>query len=131
MFYFYVFGLLATSSLLLAWFRSGMGVHFFQVLYALGWRRDVPGFWPGAADVQGWLRHEWEEWLILRFQKPDWFSLGELLTCPVCLSFQASLLVSLVLLLPCCLLNGTCGLLLPVLAFFTWPCLIALVFKNT
>lgn len=79
---FQIIGILIVTDILVTWFESGIPALLTRGLWSLGWRRDLPGFWPeDIEDPLTWTRESWVVWVVLTFPK-----MGELLTCPVCLS---------------------------------------------
>lgn len=112
----YVVGLLAASSIAMAWFQSGLPIHVFQVLRLLtGWRSTDVAFWEGIED-------DWE--LTLSVAYPS--LLTELLTCPVCLSFHISFWTGV---LSWCMLPVP--LWYPLMTASTWPILINIFLTKT
>jgi hypothetical protein len=73
----YVVGFLVAQGLATIWFFSGFPIKLFSLLGLLKKTDEV------------YTIDEWEIWLM---NKSDFF--GELLTCPVCLSFWIGVIVS-------------------------------------
>ena len=87
----YLLGCLAVASALMAWFGSGLPIHVLHVLRRLGYAR--------GSDM--WLTLEewtstWDDFSVAAAAYMSPF-VGELLTCPVCLSFHISFWLALVL----------------------------------
>lgn len=94
MFYEYIIGLFAISSLLLAWFNTDLPVHVFHVLRRLGWR-DEPGFWDTIPEFET-SRTGLFDYFAIDGRLP---LLMDLLQCSVCFSFHISFIVSAVMFL--------------------------------
>ena len=77
---FYFLGCLITCSLMTTWFNTLIGVHFFE-LFGLIKKSDEVFTWE---DFQLWLE-----------EKSSFF--GELLSCPLCLGFWVSIIISSVI----------------------------------
>lgn len=106
----YVVGLLAATSLLLAWFHSGLPIHVISILRVFGFRRSDDDFWAT-------LHSDWQ--LALNAYYPN--LLSELLTCPVCLSFHVSFWIGVV-----SLILAPLPWFYPLVTALSWPILINL-----
>lgn len=105
----YIVGLLAATSLLLAWFHSGLPFHVLGMLrHVAKWRKTDDEFWAA-------LNNDWQ--VTLNVYYPN--LLSELLTCPVCLSFHASFWVGVVSFL----LEPELTIVYPFITAFSWPIL--------
>jgi len=74
---------------LAGWFYSRFPIHIFEYLSHLSWFDGVQ--WPlevVLGDV--WLRSDWEDWMAATLPT----DLAELLSCPYCLAFHASVWAS-------------------------------------
>lgn len=113
----YIIGCLGTSSLLLAWFHSGLPLHIFDFLKYIGLlkkAKEYPEFWEN-------LITDWQ--LAITMLYPN--LLSELITCPICLSFHISFWIGVVTL--------AFGLDLPfyypIITAVSWPILSNLLIK--
>lgn len=111
----YLVGLFAATSLLLAWFHSGLPIHVISVLKLFAFRRDDEDFWST-------LHSDWQ--LALNIYYPN--LLSELLTCPVCLSFHVSFWVGVASFL----LDLELTLVYPFITAVSWPVLANLILKQ-
>ena len=113
--YTYLVGLFAATSLLLAWFHSGLPIHAIGFLRILGFRKNDTDFWTA-------LNNDWQ--MTLNVYYPN--LLSELLTCPVCLSFHVSFWVGVASFL----LDSELPLVYPVITAASWPVLANLILKQ-
>lgn len=93
----YVVGVLATTSLMMAWFESGLPYHVFDLLgYVFPWFKD--NFRDTAGTVVT-TRKDWDALVTASgmFTSPVAALFCELVSCRVCLSFHASFWVSVVM----------------------------------
>lgn len=111
----YAAGLFAATSLLLAWFHSGLPIHAIGFLRILGFRRNDTDFWTA-------LYNDWQ--MTLNVYYPN--LLSELLTCPVCLSFHVSFWVGVASFL----LDLELTLVYPFITAVSWPVLANLILKQ-
>jgi len=105
-------GCLVVFDLLVMWFWSEFPAHVFRFLWKCGWRRDQ-GFWP--EDVESfelWTKEVWSVWINIRMPV-----LGELLTCPVCLSRHLAWITACVMIL----FTGIGAWPALLAGVFTWP----------
>jgi hypothetical protein len=112
--FFYVLGCLIGTTVIVAWFHTTFPVHI----------------WKTAVKVTPWLDSEvtediytWEDWSNHMLVKHPFF--GELLSCPICLSFWVSGAVASIL----TLINGLDGLFI-LSCIFSWPVIIYTSYKS-
>ena len=115
----YAVGLLAVSSLLMAWFGSGLPLHVADLL-----RLVFPESELLKEVTQDFVASGKEDWVVAvetRSMAYAWWVqlLVELLFCRICLSFHASFWCSLIL----TLVTPATWVLIPV-AVLTWPYLV-------
>lgn len=111
---FHVVGILIVWDLLVTWFDSGLPSILTRLLWKTGWKRNDPYFWPDdITDPMTWGKIQWVVWINLTFP-----TLGELLTCPVCLSRHLSYIVCILMwvFMPVSPINLLGALFWPVLA---------------
>ena len=101
----YILGVLGSSSIILIWFETTIAVHIFKALRIS--KDDIFTF------------DEWSDDMLLRFP-----FFGELLSCPLCLSFWTSIFVSTCIVK----INEISLWFLPACAV-SWPILIFMFFK--
>lgn len=111
----YVIGLFAATSLLLAWFHSGLPIHVIGFLRIFGFRKNDTDFWTT-------LDSDWQTALNVYYPN----LLSELLTCPVCLSFHVSFWVGVASFL----LDSELTLVYPFITAVSWPVLANLILKQ-
>lgn len=111
----YATGLFAATSLLLAWFHSGLPIHVIGFLRIFGFRKNDTDFWAT-------LDSDWQTALNVYYPN----LLSELLTCPVCLSFHASFWVGVASFL----LDSELTLVYPFITAVSWPVLANLILKQ-
>jgi hypothetical protein len=121
----YTLGVLATSSLLMAWFGSGLALHVADLL-----RLIFPNSKLLQEATQEFVASSKEDWVIAvetrAMSYPWWVQLlTELLFCRICLSFHASFWCSLALVLT----TDATWLFIPV-AVLTWPYLVNVLLKK-
>jgi len=80
----FLIGFLGVAGLHRAWFATQLPIHFFKLLRHVGWGANKE--WPPKETYQFWLRHECESWWSLNLHP----LVGELLCCPICLSYHLS-----------------------------------------
>ena len=110
----FLVGLFITAGIHRAWFSTPLPVHVFKTLRYLGWGAHLK--WPPISDYEFWLRHECATWWTLNLPA----SVGDLLSCPVCISYHMSFWVALIM-----VLGGAPGYML--FAWLAWPELINLL----
>jgi len=109
----YIFGVLATSSIMLAWFFSGGTTYIVYALYYMLGYQDK--------EFKEALYNDWK----LAITVYDQSLLSELLTCPICLSFHIGFWVGVAsLLLPIDL-----PLYYPIITLLTYPIISNLLLK--
>lgn len=113
------------SSCLMWWFNTSLPIHMLGVLRFLGWKTDDSQFWSTEidpdlprVDLSRWTRVDFDEWVNDRSHV-----LGELLTCPGCLSFHIAFWVSFVMSSSLVLIDGyhpirLCGF---IAGWLAWP----------
>lgn len=90
----YIIGMLITTSLLMAWFESGLPYHVFDLLgVVFPWFKDN---FSNTAGIVVRTRKDWDSMVtaVGEFTSPVASLLCELVSCRVCLSFHLSLWVS-------------------------------------
>lgn len=112
----YILGLLAASSIAMAWFCSALPIHLTELLRHLGWHSDDDEFW-----AQMWTWQQWADTINIRHPN----LLTELLTCRICLSFHISFWVGLASL---CFVD--LPWYYPLITACTWPVLINLTLTK-
>jgi hypothetical protein len=85
----YLCGALSVSSVLMWWFTTNLQIHVFQVIKFLGYKKNDPSFWDcgSGLGMEFWTKIDCANWMARVL--PGW--LGELLSCPGCLSMHVSL----------------------------------------
>ena len=92
---------LGIASILMILMRSDFYVSVTQILRCIGWRKRDQAFWPDDVEYQFWTRSQWAQWASLRASAAGnaWVKFVHLITCPYCLTFHASWLTGLTLLI--------------------------------
>lgn len=85
----YVLGCLAVSSALMAWFGSGLPIHVLYMLKRVGYAKGSD-MW----NTLGEWTSTWDDFSVAAAAYMPPF-IGELITCPVCLSFHISFWLAL------------------------------------
>lgn len=115
----YITVVLATASIMMAWFSSALAVHLTRFLDDIGLIRLPKGFidiLEDSPDKDGW------DTAMAAYAYP---MVAELLACPVCLSFHISCWVSVVVLLA----NMSLGLGFVALCTATVPAVANIIYK--
>lgn len=133
----YCIGLLATSSLLLAWTSSNLAIHVLHMLKRLHFldsSRTLPdgtNIWDGLNEFEPPTGYTWQDWVVMSYSNTTKeMYIAELLTCNICFSFHLSFWVSAVTslilywLIPC----PYVFLLIPA-ATFTYPIIANILIK--
>ena len=89
---------LMAASWLFTWLHTRLPIHAFEILRALGWRRNQENFWT-YEDWQHWTREDWEMWLnsVFALQGRVYAVIAEGLSCRHCLSWHATFWMTLVI----------------------------------
>ena len=111
-------GILIVADLLITWFKTSLPAHLTELLWRLGWKRNEPDFWPPDIEY-GLTREEWVVWVNMRFP-----FIGELLTCPICLSRHLAVVTCVLM----WLLLGVGWQNL--IGIFFWPAMANLILKR-
>lgn len=127
----YTLGCLAGASLIMAWFKTELPMHFFHVLGFFGWQKENETFWqilegecPEGMEDTGYTFLEDLSIALHSGVMPK--LLADLLTCRYCISFHVSFWISLILFL----LFPVSWLLIPA-ATLSWPILINILVSKS
>lgn len=121
----YSVGLLASASLLMAWFGSGLPLHVADILSVIF--KDNELLSDITTSAVGNTKTDWEINVMVRSMHHNKAVqlLIELLLCRICLSFHVSFWISLTL----AILTPATWALVPI-AVCTWPVLVNLIIKK-
>ena len=115
----YFLGLSIASSCIIAWFFTTFPVHIWKIFFTFRKNKKIRnGEVPEEEEI-----FTWEEWSDRMLIKSPFF--GELLSCPICLSFWTSLSVAGVLVL----INDITPWFM-LACMFSWPSLIYFMYKT-
>lgn len=134
----YFTGLLAVSSMLMAWFHSNLPIHVLHFLRRIHFLRSDRrmedselSIWDGLPEFEA-TAYTWQDWLVICYNNSfmERF-IVELITCPICLSFHLSFWFSFLIaaVIYYCILPFTCIFLLIPVATFTYPIIANIILK--